>query len=371
MATSKVLKPRRGSTTEHATFKGQAFEITFDTDKKTIVAHDGLTMGGFPLAHEAAITETDEALRALIEEKVSEVEGVSSSELRALETALRGLINNNAQQQAAKDADQDNVVTALDSALRALIAKYLPLAGGTMSGPIIMSENLLARRTVDNEVVVIRGGSDGTSASIQISGKNHSLPGWIALAAKDGENTNNLTVQPNGKGTLNGHDILTSAGGTLTGSLEGTGAKFNGNVSVRSLLRGDEAGTLLIGVGSNYDTSPSVVLYGRQRGDALAGLAILNATKESGGTAGLAMHPDGHAGIPSGRLMCTTTDFVYIAADPGNPISIPSGGTWRYFYVQSTSRLGACLGVNYGQIAGGSSLNANENYRFGIAWRIA
>lgn len=90
MATSKVLKPRRGSTTEHANFRGQAYEITFDTDKKTIVAHDGLTIGGFPLAHEAAIVETAEALTALIEEKASEA--VSSIELQALDTALRALI---------------------------------------------------------------------------------------------------------------------------------------------------------------------------------------------------------------------------------------------------------------------------------------
>ena len=129
MAISKVLKPRRGSTTEHATFKGQAFEITFDTDKKTIVAHDGLTMGGFPLAHEAAVAETAEALSALIEEKVSEVEGVSSGELRSLESALRGLINSNVQQQVVRDENQDNVIEALNSALgaeaselRALIA---------------------------------------------------------------------------------------------------------------------------------------------------------------------------------------------------------------------------------------------------------
>lgn len=134
MATSKVLKPRRGSTTEHATFKGQAFEITFDTDKKTIVAHDGLTMGGFPLAHEASVSETDAALRTLIDQKVSEVEGVSSSELKALETSLRGLINNNAQQQAVRDDNQDSVIAVLDSAHRELIANAQSSADAANQG---------------------------------------------------------------------------------------------------------------------------------------------------------------------------------------------------------------------------------------------
>ena len=128
MATSKVLKPRRGSTAEHATFKGQAFEITFDTDKKTVVAHDGLTMGGFPLAHEAALSAADNALRTLIDQKVSEVEGVSSNELKALEGALRGLINSNAQQQNMRDDNQDNVISALDATLRALIAQEVEKA---------------------------------------------------------------------------------------------------------------------------------------------------------------------------------------------------------------------------------------------------
>ena len=138
MATSKYLKPRRGSTAEHSTFKGEAYEITFDTDKKTVVAHDGLTMGGFPLAHEATVTQVDSELRNLIDQKVSDLEGVSSSELAALETALRGLINLNAQQQTTRDNAQDDALTSLNSTLRALIAsevaKYLPLTGGTISG---------------------------------------------------------------------------------------------------------------------------------------------------------------------------------------------------------------------------------------------
>src|SRR5574344_856288 len=44
---------RRGDTTEaHANFIGADREITIDTDKKTVVVHDGKTAGGFPLARE-------------------------------------------------------------------------------------------------------------------------------------------------------------------------------------------------------------------------------------------------------------------------------------------------------------------------------
>lgn len=52
---SIVLQHRRGTTAQHATFTGAAGEFTFDTTKKTVVAHDGLTAGGIPLAKETAL----------------------------------------------------------------------------------------------------------------------------------------------------------------------------------------------------------------------------------------------------------------------------------------------------------------------------
>ena len=143
MATSKVLKPRRGSTAEHSTFKGQAFEITFDTDKKTVVAHDGLTTGGFPLAHEADVATVDSELRSLIDQKISDLEGVSSSELTVVETALRSLINLNAQQQSARDSAQDDALTSLNSTLRALIAEEVGDAETSATGQVTALDNAL------------------------------------------------------------------------------------------------------------------------------------------------------------------------------------------------------------------------------------
>ena len=42
------LKLRRGTTTEHSTFTGAEGEVTVDTDKNTLVVHDGATVGGIP-----------------------------------------------------------------------------------------------------------------------------------------------------------------------------------------------------------------------------------------------------------------------------------------------------------------------------------
>jgi hypothetical protein len=45
----KQVRIRRGTTAQHAAFVGADGEVTFDTTKKVIVLHDGVTPGGKPL----------------------------------------------------------------------------------------------------------------------------------------------------------------------------------------------------------------------------------------------------------------------------------------------------------------------------------
>ena len=47
------LQLKRGTTLKHSTFTGKVGEATIDTDKDTLVVHDGSTVGGFPLARES------------------------------------------------------------------------------------------------------------------------------------------------------------------------------------------------------------------------------------------------------------------------------------------------------------------------------
>ncbi|MCP4799083.1 MAG: hypothetical protein GY893_03965, partial [bacterium] len=53
-----AIQFRRGTTTEHNSFTGLLGEVTVDTDKKTVVVHDGSTAGGSALALEGAATNT-------------------------------------------------------------------------------------------------------------------------------------------------------------------------------------------------------------------------------------------------------------------------------------------------------------------------
>jgi hypothetical protein len=48
---AKQVQFRRGTTAQHSSFTGADGEITVDSDKETVVVHDGSTAGGFPLAN--------------------------------------------------------------------------------------------------------------------------------------------------------------------------------------------------------------------------------------------------------------------------------------------------------------------------------
>ena len=61
---SKQVQLRRGTTAQHSSFTGVVGEVTVDTDKDTVVVHDGSTAGGFPLIKESAIGSTVQAYDA-------------------------------------------------------------------------------------------------------------------------------------------------------------------------------------------------------------------------------------------------------------------------------------------------------------------
>lgn len=116
-------------------------------------------------------------------------------------------------------------VSELDTSLRALIAeevaKCLPLTGGEMKGTIIRN-GFLAQNSVDDNLLIIRGGTDATSAFLGLCGKRHSNKGMAYMTASDGTQTATFSVNANGVAKMAGNTVITSAGGTLTGGLTGT-----------------------------------------------------------------------------------------------------------------------------------------------------
>lgn len=46
---AKQVQLRRGTTSQHSTFTGAIGEVTYDTDRKSLKTHDGITAGGTEL----------------------------------------------------------------------------------------------------------------------------------------------------------------------------------------------------------------------------------------------------------------------------------------------------------------------------------
>ena len=63
---AKLLKLRRGTTTQHGSFTGAEGEVTVDTTKDTAVVHDGSTAGGHPLAKQDLSNVTANTVKTLI-----------------------------------------------------------------------------------------------------------------------------------------------------------------------------------------------------------------------------------------------------------------------------------------------------------------
>ena len=64
---AKLLKLRRGTTTQHGSFTGAEGEVTIDTTKDTAVVHDGSQTGGRPLAREDLSNVSANTVRNLVE----------------------------------------------------------------------------------------------------------------------------------------------------------------------------------------------------------------------------------------------------------------------------------------------------------------
>lgn len=65
------VQMRGGTSIEHSAFTGVNREVTVDTTKKTLVVHDGVTVGGHPLATEKNLNDIKDEFNKKIENAIS------------------------------------------------------------------------------------------------------------------------------------------------------------------------------------------------------------------------------------------------------------------------------------------------------------
>ena len=130
---AKKLQLRGGTTSEHSSFTGAVREVTVDTTKDTLVVHDGSTAGGHVLAKDDEI-------------------------LKLAGGAMTGAITTNSTFDGVDIAVRDAILTSTTTTAGAA----LPKAGGTMTGDLNFSDNVLQRPELKDysETKVAMGAND-------------------------------------------------------------------------------------------------------------------------------------------------------------------------------------------------------------------
>jgi len=204
---ANALQLRRGTTTQHNTFTGLAGEVTVDTDKDTVVVHDGSTAGGFPLAKTADIA--------------TEVAALVDSAPSTLDT-LNEL--------AAALGDDPNFATTVTNS----IATKMPLAGGTFTGNVTFDDNDKAIFGAGNDLQIYH---DGSNSYINDAG------------------TGDLRIQANGALDINKYTGENMARFYVDGAVQ---LYFNNalklaTTSIGADVRGNGTSEVILGVDTNFN----------------------------------------------------------------------------------------------------------------------
>lgn len=118
---AKALQRRRGTNEEHKNFTGLEGEFTYDTTEKRIVAHDGLTAGGVPMAKVSEVNEVQTNLTNAKSELQGSIDSLSdvylgktatASSANKLATARSIGLGGDASGSASFDGSGDVVVSA-------------------------------------------------------------------------------------------------------------------------------------------------------------------------------------------------------------------------------------------------------------------
>ena len=170
-------------------------------------------------------------------------------------------------------------------------SKYLPLAGGTMTGNIKFGSGYISKST-DTAALNLNGGSGSDSgAYLNLYGKSHaSSAGAFSLSAYDGTTRKQLVGLVNGKLTWAGNDVALSnnvlalSGGTMTGNIVANKQFFemtNSTLNGRNSIYGGTSGS----------TGAFLYVYGKDHSN-LAGNFVLHAN-DGTTTSELVGKPDG------------------------------------------------------------------------------
>lgn len=271
---ANALQLRRGTTTQHNTFTGLAGEVTVDTDKDTVVVHDGSTAGGFPLTRASDLTNLDADTLdgkqlATIE---SEYQAFANTAVANIVDSAPGTLDTLNELAAALGDDPNFATTVTNS-----IAGKLNTAGGVITGNVSWADNAKAQFGDSQDLQIYHDGSDS-----YISGD-----GTVYLTSSTGNETYAKFVK-NGESKLyydNTYRLRTTSDGVYISGV----TTAEGKVTVNGPLDIDEVYESAVTTSStsgsiNYGTTTYGILYFTQNQTAnrTINLKYVNANLASG-----------------------------------------------------------------------------------------
>jgi len=199
---AKRLQLRGGTTAQHSTFTGALREVTVDTDKDTLVVHDGATAGGFPLA------------------KYSDVTAISTDLVNDTTPQLGGNLDlNSSDITGTGNVNITGTVTATSFSGDGSGLSGVTSVGGATG--VDFNDNVKARFGTDNDLQIYH---DGSNSYIKETGTGDLIVQGVNVRIQGATTGNNMFVGiDNGASTLyyqnNAKLATTTNGVTITGGV--------------------------------------------------------------------------------------------------------------------------------------------------------
>ena len=242
---AKLLKLRRGTTTQHSSFAGAEGEVTVDTDKDTLVVHDGSTNGGHPIAAEDLTNVSSATIAGRLNNDSLATSKIAAGALPTDVTVADANISGNLTIESADIVD-GTIVNADVNASAAI-------AGSKLANPISLADDhkISFGTGSDNNLEIFHESSSNTNEIIAADGDIHIQADNFMLISDDtagraiyldnGNSRLELGFDGNddayftGSGVTFSTNVVANAGLDVTGTITSTGnITTNGQINIAS-----------------------------------------------------------------------------------------------------------------------------------------